>query len=59
MWKTVAENERKELSIWAFVRLVDTHFEVAKVVRIRYFARGWYIEGTPFCPEGRGGFFIY
>jgi hypothetical protein len=24
--------------------LVDTHFKVAKVVRIRYFARGWNIE---------------
>ena len=34
--KNRRQNERKELSIWASVRLVDTHFKVAKVVRIRY-----------------------
>ena len=42
--KNRRQNERKELSIWASVRLVDTHFKAAKVVRIRYVGRGWNIE---------------
>jgi hypothetical protein len=34
------QNERKDLIIEISVRLICTQFKVAKVVRIRYFARG-------------------
>jgi hypothetical protein len=56
--KNRRQNERKELSIWALIRLVDTHFKVAKVVRNRYVGRGWKIEEvhpaqSSFLPQER------
>jgi hypothetical protein len=46
--KNRRQNERKDLIIEASVRLIGTQFKIAKVVRIRYFARGRNFE------EGQG-----
>ena len=43
-FKSERQNERRDLTIWASVRLIDTQFKVANVDRIRYLARGWNIE---------------
>lgn len=40
----VRDNERSDAIIWGSSRLIDTQFEVANLVRIRYLGRGWDIE---------------